>query len=75
MHLLDLEYLRELLQIMLLICKCQIFSFLHQNGIKQTTSALYHPASNGLAECAVKIFKNGMKKMTAGCLPQKLARF
>ena len=49
--------------------------FLHQNGIKQTTSAPYHPASNGLAERAVKIFKNGMKKMTAGSLPQKLARF
>ena len=49
--------------------------FLHQNGIKQTTPAPYHPASNGLAERAVKIFKNGMKKMTAGSLPQKLARF
>ena len=49
--------------------------FLKQNGIKQTTSAPYHPASNGLAERAVKIFKNGMKKMTEGSLRQKLARF
>ena len=49
--------------------------FLCQNGIKQTTSAPYHPASNGLAERAAKIFKNGMKKMTVGTLPQKLVRF
>ena len=50
-------------------------NFLKQNGIKQTTSAPYHPASNGLAERAVKIFKIGMKKMTEGSLQQKLARF
>ena len=49
--------------------------FMKSNGIKQTTSAPYHPASNGLAERAVKIFKNGMKKMTEGSLRQKLARF
>ena len=41
--------------------------FMKSNGIKQTTSAPYHPASNGLAERAVKIFKNGMKKMTEAC--------
>ena len=49
--------------------------FLKQNGIKQTTSAPYHPASNGLAERAVKIFKTGIKKMTEGSLKQKLSRF
>lgn len=49
--------------------------FLKQNGIKHTTSAPYHPVSNGLAERAVKIFKDGMKKMTEGSLRQKLARF
>ena len=48
--------------------------FMKSNGIKQTTSAPYHPASNGLAEQAVKIFNNGMKKMTEGSLRQKLAR-
>ena len=53
----------------------ELSHFLCQNGIKQTTSAPYHPANNGLAERAVKIFKNGMKKMTAVPLPQKLARF
>ena len=31
---------------------------------------LYHSASNGLAERAVQIFENGMKKMTEGSLPQ-----
>ena len=49
--------------------------FLHHNGIKQTTSAPYHPASNNLAKRAVKIFKNGMKKMKEGSLAQTLARF
>lgn len=29
--------------------------FLKQNGIKHTTSVSYHPASNGLAERAVKM--------------------
>ena len=49
--------------------------FLNNNGIKHTTSAPYHPASNGLAERAVKTFKAGMRKMTEGSLRQKLARF
>ena len=43
-----------------------------QNGIRHTTSAPYHP---GLAERAVRIFKDGMKKMSEGSLKQKLARF
>ena len=49
--------------------------FLKQNGVKHVTSAPYHPASNGLAERAVKTFKTGMRKMTEGSLKQKLARF
>ena len=49
--------------------------FMKNNGIRHTTSAPYHPASNGLAERAVKTFKTGMRKMTEGTLKQKLARF
>ena len=49
--------------------------FLKQNGIRHTTSAPYHLATNGLAERAVRIFKDGMKKMSEGSLKQKLARF
>ena len=42
--------------------------FLKQNGIKQTTYAPYHPAS----EQAVKIFKIATKKMTVGSLQNLL---
>ena len=41
-------------------------SFLQANGIKHVTSALYHPSSNGLAERAVQIVKNGLKKEREG---------
>ena len=43
-------------------------TFLQQNGIKQVTSAPYHPASNGLAERAVQIVKWGLKKVRGGTL-------
>ncbi len=35
--------------------------FLKNNGIRHTTSAPYHPASNGMAERAVQIVKKGLK--------------
>ena len=38
--------------------------FLKRNGIKHITSAPYHPATNGLAECCVESFNNGLKRET-----------
>ena len=49
--------------------------FTDMNGIKHLTTAPYHPASNGLAERAVQTLKTGLKKMTAGNIEDKLARF
>ena len=49
-------------------------NFLKQNGIKHTTLPPYHPASNGLVEKAVQIFKRGLRKMKEGNLHTKLAR-
>ena len=48
--------------------------FLSHNGIKHLKSAPYHPASDGLAERSVQIFKRGMKKMKVGSLTDRIAR-
>ena len=48
--------------------------FLKSNGIKQITSAPYHPSINGLAEKAVQIVKKGLKKTTTGSIKSRLAR-
>ena len=48
--------------------------FLHANGVKHTTSALYHPASNGLAERTVQIVKKGLKKRVTGSMSRRLAK-
>ena len=49
-------------------------AFLKSNGIRHYTSAPYHPASNGLADSAVKIVKKGLKKVTAGSIRDRLAK-
>ena len=49
-------------------------SYLQQQGIHHFTSAPYHPASNGLAERAVQIIKNGLKRDTTGTITDRLAR-
>ena len=49
--------------------------FMTKNGIRHIKTAPYHPASNGLAERAVQTLKEGLKKLSSGCLETKLCRF
>ena len=48
--------------------------FLKNNEIRHILSAPYHPATNGLAERAVQIFKAGMRKITDGSTADRIAR-
>ena len=49
--------------------------FCKTNGIRHILVAAYHPKSNGLAERAVKIVKDGLKKMSDGTVEDWIARF
>lgn len=49
--------------------------FLKMNGIKHIKTALYHLASNGLAERAVQTFKEGTRKMKERSIEAKVSRF
>jgi len=49
--------------------------FCKQNGIRHIQVAPYHPASNGLAERAVKTFKRGIQKFKEGTIGDRIARF
>ena len=44
------------------------------NGIKHYTSAPYKPASNGQAEHAVQIIKNGLSRVKEGSIQSRLVR-
>ena len=49
--------------------------FLEENGISHIWSSPYHPATNGLAENAVQIFKQGLKKHHSGNLQDRISKF
>ncbi len=49
--------------------------FVRGSGIRHTTSAPYHPSTNGLAERAVQTFKAYMKKVPDAPLRDNLSRF
>ena len=49
--------------------------FLRKNGIRHITPAPYNPSSNGLAERAVKTFKEGLRKFTDGDMMTRVCRF
>ena len=48
--------------------------FISENSIHHWKIAPYHPASNGLAERAVQILKQGLKKIKNGSMEEILAR-
>ena len=49
--------------------------FMVKNGIHHIRTAPYHPASNGLVERAVQTVKEGLRKLSSGCLETNLSQF
>ena len=49
--------------------------FCHVNGIRHITSPPHHPSSYGMAEHAVEVMKEGLKRMEDGDLRTKLNHF
>ncbi|XP_064100788.1 uncharacterized protein K02A2.6-like [Macrobrachium nipponense] len=49
--------------------------FLCKNSIKHVTPAPYHPSSNGLAETAVRTFKEGLGKFKKRDIQTRICRF
>lgn len=45
------------------------------HGIQHVKTAPYHPSSNGQAERAVQVFKEGLKRSSKGSLETRIARF
>jgi len=48
--------------------------FCRLNGIRHIQTALYHPSSNGLAERAVQVVKQGIRKQSSGTLNDRISR-
>lgn len=48
--------------------------FFKKNGIKHVTPAPYNSSSNGLAERAVRILKEGLKKFRSGSMDTQICR-
>lgn len=51
----------------------QFLQFMHHNGVRHMTSIRANPASNRLAERAVKSFKEGLERMKEGSLADQLS--
>ena len=54
--------------------RVQFQNFCKMNGIKHNTSAPYKPASDGQAERAVQIIKNGLSRITEGSIQSRPTR-
>ena len=55
--------------------KVEFTDFVKANGIQHVKTVPYHPASNGLAERAVRTFKTCMKKLSNGSLQDRVNSF